>query len=457
MPASVALQRRLGVALGLFLAVFTLAPSLLPRQEANPAPQAPPTEDRALALALSGAQDAIDRQDYATAATVLESFLFEHPGNPRALSLLAYTYGLQKRYHEAVDLYRQVLEVNPKLTEARLNLATLLLFQEKKPDEAAAEFKTVLEADPDRYQAHFYLAIALEQTGRTEQALEHYQRAAELDSTAGEPLQAMLYLLLQRQDLERAGQVLQQLSERAPDDVKILEARAELLLRQNKKAEALEAYGKLLAVAAQHSSLPPLELVRAHLQAGRLARELGDAEAALSHFRAARQAGDDSQRRVALREEAETLAWLGRYEEALPLYQEAVAAEPDNADLLAGLGFVYLETKQYAQAVPPLARTLQLDPKRLEVYNHLVSALFAEGNFAGVVEVLERRAQRAAETPATLYLRAVSYDKLEQCGPALQYYRKFLDTKPDTTSDQYFQASARARFWKKNCRDKRRE
>jgi tetratricopeptide (TPR) repeat protein len=460
MPASVAGRRRhrRSLARGLLLVLLALAPPLIGQENPEATPKAPSTgEEHAAALALNGAQDAIDRQDYATAATVLETFLFEHPGDPDALSLLAYTYGLQKRYQEAIEVYRQALEVNPKQIEARMNLATLLLFQEKKPKEAATELKTVLEAKPDLYQAHFYLGIALEQTGQPEQALQHYQRAAELDSTARDPLEAMLYLLLQQDDLERADQVLQQLSERAPDDVKLLKTRAELLLQQNKKAEALEAYEKFLAVAGQQSSLMPAELAGAHLQAGRLARELGDAEAALSHFRSARQTGDDSQRRIARQEEAETLAWLKRYEEALPLYEEAAAAEPDNADLLAGLGFVYLETKQYAKAVPVLARTLQLAPKRLEVYNHLVAALFAGGNFAGVVEVLQRRAQRAPETPATLYLRAVSYDKLEQCGPALQYYQRFLDTKPDTNSDQYFQASARARFLKKTCRDKRRE
>jgi tetratricopeptide (TPR) repeat protein len=414
-------------------------------------------QEQAAALALSGAHEAINQKEYDTAITLLENFLFEHPGHAQALSTLAYTYALQHRYREAVDLYRQTLEVDPNLAEARLNLATLLLFQEEKPAEAAVEFQRVLKALPDSYEAHFYLAIALERQEQADQALLHYRRAAELNPDSREPLEAMLFVLFGREDWEQADEVLQELSRRAPDDTTFLKARAELLRRQDKPAKALEAYEKFLAASTTNPSVSPQEQARAHLESGRLARKLGQGEKAVEHFRAARSAGGDAYRKNSLTEEAETLAWLGRYQEALPLYEEIVAATPDNPDLLAGLGFVYLQTKQYAKAVPPLARTLQLDPKRVEIYNDLASALFLSDNLSAAIEALDRRATLAPETPGTLYLRAVSYDRMHQCLAAIDFYEKFLALNCDTQSDQYFNATARLRGLKKTCRQRRGE
>ena len=451
-------RERRHISRALLATLLLAALPLLAQQESKPAEKVPAADqEHAATLALSGAQEAIDRKDYATATTLLENLLFEHPGHAQALLTLAYTYGLQHRYREAVDLYRQTLELNPNLAEARLNLATLLLFQDDKPTEAAAEFQRVLEALPDSYEAHFYLAIALERQEQTEQALLHYRRAAELDPESRDPLEAMLFVLLGQEDWGQADKVLQELSRRAPDDAKLLRARAELLRHQNKPAEALEAYEKFLTASTENASISPEELARAHLESGRLARKLGQGEKAVEHFRAARSVGGDTYRKVSMTEEAETLAWLGRYQEALPLYEELVAATPDNPDLLAGLGYVYLETKQYAKAVPPLARTLQLDPKRVEIYNQLASALYLSDNLPAVIEVLDRRAALSPETIGTLFLRALSYDRMAQCLAAIKSYEKFLALNRDTTSDQYFQATARLRGLKKTCRERRRE
>ena len=47
--------------------------------------------------ALAGAQEAMERKDYGTAAMLLESFLFVYPGHTGALFNLAYCYSLQGR------------------------------------------------------------------------------------------------------------------------------------------------------------------------------------------------------------------------------------------------------------------------------------------------------------------------------------------------------------------------
>jgi Tfp pilus assembly protein PilF len=140
----------------------------------GPAQETPPEneDEKAAALALSGAQEAIEREDYDTATTILEAFLFAHPGHAQALFNLAYVYGLQGRANEAMEVYRQTLEVEPELLPARMNLA-LLLLEDGKDADAAVEFRRIVKIDPENFAAHFYLGRLLEQLDRKDEALRN--------------------------------------------------------------------------------------------------------------------------------------------------------------------------------------------------------------------------------------------------------------------------------------------
>lgn len=438
----------------LVLGALTLLIAIpLPAQRSPQSPAArKPAEERQAVLALAGAQQAIERQDYATAVTMLENFLLEHPGHVEVLFNLAYAYSLLGRTADAIDMYRQTLEVDPKLFAAHLNLGLLLLNHER-PAAAAEELKRALELEPEHYRAHLYTAAARERLGQKEEALGHYRRAATLEPTQAEPRRAMLALLLQEEELAGAQAVLEELLALVPDDLELLRLRGDLYLRQDKHEEALAAYEQYLKAKPEDAEV--------HLEVGQLYRQKGKFEEALRHFRAAEQnpappGSPDDPAEVSVREQADTLAALERWSEAIPLYRQALAHDPSNAHLRAALGYVYLKDRQFDAAIGELAMTLRLDPDRVEAYNHLASALYLSGNLPGTIEILDRRAARAEETLGTLFLRAISYDKLKQCGPAIIYYEKFLALNSDTESDQYFQATGRLRLLKKTCRQRRR-
>ncbi|MBI2956159.1 MAG: tetratricopeptide repeat protein [Acidobacteria bacterium] len=424
-------------------------------------PKKPPADSRKAAsdaraqAALAGAQEALERKDYDTAIAVLENFLFDHPGHVEALFNLAYAYSLAGRTADAMDMYRQTLEVDPKLVPARINLG-LLLLNKNQPEEAAAEFRQVLEIEPEHYRAQLYAATALERNGKKDEAIAHYERAAKLKPEEAEPRQALLALLLEKQDLEGAGRVLDELLALSPDNAELWLNRAELRRVSRQKPEALAAYEKYFQLASRENAASPSTRGEMHMRAGWLARELEQPEKALEHFQAARREGGDAFRLASLEGQAEVLISQERYAEAIPLCEEVATLKPEDAGVRETLGYAYLEMKNYVKAVEHLNVALRLDPRREPTYNYLASALYLGGNLAGAIAVLDRRAALAAETPATLFLRAISYDKLNQCQPAITYYEKFLEQNRDTRSDEYFQATARLRLLQKSCRDKRR-
>jgi len=419
-------------------ALLLVAPALA--QQVKPTAPKKATQKDPAEVALAGAQAAIDRKDYTAAVTLLENFLFEQPGHAEALFQLAYCYSLQGRTADAIDMYRQTLEAYPKLLPARINLG-LLLLESNQPAEAAAEFARALEINPDHARAHHYLAAALEQTGKQDEAVEHYRRAAALDPSFVEPRRALLDLLLQKEDLPGASALLEELRRLQPDDPALRRLRADLLLRQEKRADALAAYEDYLATKPDDAET--------RLRVGRLYREEGKNEEALRHFQAAASAGG-------VKERADTLLALERFDDAIPLYQEALGREPTDAGLHAGLGFALLKTKRYQEAAVHLGEAVRLNPKEVEPYNHLAAAFTLAGDLAAAIGVLDARAHFAEETPATLFLRARNYDELKQCGAAIEYYEKFLALNRDTNSDQYFQATGRLRLLKNVCRERRR-
>jgi len=416
----------------------------------------PPSQEKPpAAAALAGAQEALERQDYDTAAMLLESFLFVYPGHSEALFNLAYCYSLQGRTADAIDLYRQTLEVDPSLLPPRFNLG-LLLLEAGKPAEAVAEFEEVLDSQPDHARAHLYRGVGLDRLGHKERALEEYRRAAELDPRAAAPRHAALPLLLQKHAWGDAETLVRQLLDITPGDAELTLALAELLVNQDEAEAALAAYSDFLDAHPEGESASPSTLGEIHMRAGWLARKLGRTEEALHHFRGARERGGDYYAQSSAVEEADTLAALKRWKDAIALYEAAVARQPGSAELHAALGYAYLENQQFELAGRELLAALRLDPERIESYNHLASALYLSGALEGAIEVLDRRAARAPETPGTLFLRAISYDKLNQCGPAILYYGKFLAGNVDKESNQYFQASGRLRALKRSCRDRRK-
>jgi len=419
------------------VAVLLLTAPALSQQAKPSAPKKAPQKDPA-EVALAAAQAAIDRKDYSTSVTILENFLFEHPGHAEALFQLAYCYSLQGRTADAIDLYRQTLETYPKLLPARINLG-LLLLESNQADAAAAEFTRALEIDPDHARAHHYLAAALERGGKKDEAIEHYRRAAALDPALVEPRRALLAVLLEKEDLPGASAALDELLRLQPDDPSLLRLRADLFLRQEKGTEALAAYEEYLQKKPDDAET--------RLRLGRLYREEGKNEDALRHFQAA----------GGVKERADTLLALERFDAAIPLYQEALAREPADAGLHAGLGFALLKTKRYQEAAVHLAEAVRLNPQEVEPYNHLAAAFTLAGDLAAAIGVLDARARFAEETPATLFLRARNYDELKQCGAAIEYYEKFLALNRDTRSDQYFQATGRLRLLKNVCRERRRQ
>ena len=400
--------------------------------------------------------EALKRKDCATAAKELEEFLLRQSGHQEAMFHLAFCYSELGRRARAARLYRELLELNPAMIEARVNLGVLLI-EQKKPREAAEQFQKATELQPNKYRTLLYYAMALEESQEVRAATEQYALAAEADPKALEPRRALVQLIRGQKDGASYAPLLEKLTGLFPADAGLVELRADLLRAGEKPEEILALYERYFAAAAEQLSVPPKEVARLRYQAGLLAQELGRLDEALRHHTLAGEVAGKEFEWASLYGRARVLAAMERYGEAVPLYRKVVSLMGDDVDvkIYADLGFLLYKLKRYREAVPVLVQVINADPKREEAFNQLAWALHSLENYRGTLEVLVRRAQVREENPGTLFLRAISHDRLSECIEAIAYYEQFLALNTDRRSDQYFQGSARLRALKKSCKKRR--
>lgn len=113
-----------------------------------------------------------------------QTVVASNPDDIESLLLLANLLGNSNRLAEAIPLYERALQLAPQDANARLSFARALSDGGMSAD-AELQFKKVLQLEPGNQQAHYYLAelYRLSVPPRTADAIVHYQRAAEIDST----------------------------------------------------------------------------------------------------------------------------------------------------------------------------------------------------------------------------------------------------------------------------------
>ena len=78
---------------------------------------------------------------------------------------------------QAIENYRQVLDLAPDWIDAHINLG-VALYQMGRLDEARAEFLSAVQLDPLNGISRYNLGCVLEEQGEIEEAIEHLRRAA---------------------------------------------------------------------------------------------------------------------------------------------------------------------------------------------------------------------------------------------------------------------------------------
>ncbi len=128
---------------------------------------------------LDDAETLVDESRYAEALPLLREILREDEGYFRAHSYLGMCLLRMKETEAAIGHLRRSVELEPHAANVQATLGAALLMAEQYA-EAAEVLQTALRLDDSSPQAHYNCGLALEQLGRQDEALEHYQRCLDV-------------------------------------------------------------------------------------------------------------------------------------------------------------------------------------------------------------------------------------------------------------------------------------
>jgi tetratricopeptide (TPR) repeat protein len=144
-----------------------------------------------------------------------------------------------------------------------------------------------------------------------------------------------------------------------------------------------------------------------------------------------------------------------KWDDSTITLSKAIAISPRDAQLHGGLGRVYLQKRDYPNALKELKSALRLDGKNVAYWKDLSSAYYLSGEFPATLATLDEIAKLETPGPGPWFLRALCYDKLNQLKPALDAYQKFLTLDQGKDADQVWQAEERSKVLRKALEHKR--
>ncbi len=391
---------------------------------------------------LDEAQKDIDANQFEAAMVPLQKFLAEKPDIAWAHFQLAYVYTALKRADEARPEYERAIALDPKMSEAFLNLGILL--SEKNPAAAVAPLQRAVDLLPAQSRPRFLLGLAQERSGDISAAVESYESALHLDPTDTEIVIHLgnLYMNLKRYgDAETKFRAALQAQPKSPQALLGL---AQSLDAQ-KKPEAAAAFHDYLAVQPNASGAESRTI---HLLIEQ--KQYDAALAELDRADAGKLPTLDS-----LRSRADIQIAQKKWDDSIVTIRKAIDLAPKDAELRGGLGRVYMQKRDFVNAEKELKAALQLDHTNLVYWKDLRSTYYLAGNFPATLATQDVIAKVEPPAAGEWFIRALCYDKLNQPKPALEAYQKFLAMDQDKNPDQVWQAQQRSKVLQRMLDQKR--
>lgn len=431
---------------GLFLAGTQHAAPLLGYQSPNSKPALQSKSQRVanpLNDLLDEAQRNIDNKHFEAAIVPLQKVIADQPEFAYAHFQLAYVYTALEKTDEARAEYGRAIAIDPKMSEAYLNLGMMLL---DKQEAAAAitPLRKAVELLPAQSRPRYLLAVAQDRSGDRAGAAESFEALLHLDPNDVTAIDYLAWGALRKGKPEEAEAKFRRALEVQPKAPEACRGLAQSLDAQ-KKPEAAGAYRDYLELMPGDSD------ARARLIHLLVEQKENDAALAeLDQLDAGKQPTLDS-----LKLRADVQIAGKKWDQSIVTLQQALALTPNDAQLHGRLGRIFLQKHDFAAAEKELRIALRLDGKKLDYWKDLSSTFFLGGNYPAALATLDEIAKMEQPGAGVWFVRAICYDKLNQPKLALEAYQKFLELDQDKNPDQVWQAKERSKVLQRMLERKR--
>jgi len=385
---------------------------------------------------IAQAEDAIQKNDFTAAETLLKKAIDKDPNNYQAWFDLGFVLNRLGRTDESIAAYRKSVTAKPDVFESNLNLGLMLARANNPEAEQFLRAATTLKptAHPEEGQARAWLALAhLLENKKPEDAFQAYTKASELTPKDPEPHLSAALLHERQKEFSAAEAEYKQVLMLDPHTMEAAIGLTNLYMKSGRLGEAEPLLRRLAAERPDDAGI--------HLQLGRVLAAQGKKEDAITEIQTSLKlapADSDAQRDL-----ADLLVQSKKLPDAEQVYRDLIKAHPNDAELHQLLGEVLLKERKYPDAQQEFLATVKIKPDFGDAYGSLAIAANENQNYALTIKALEVRAKLLPETPASYFLRASALDHLRDYKQAAQYYHLFLDAANGKYPDDEWKARHR--------------
>lgn len=224
----------------------------------------------------------------------------------------------EDEYEHALLAYRKALEVEPDSPEAWQHLGNIA-FQLSRFHEAQEAFEKLLSLGINNPKIHLGLARVYLRQGMVRQTVHHYKQVVSSDPDLAEPYYILGVIAVREGRLDEGAENLNAALNRQPNMADAHYYLGTIFVMQNRNDEAVQAFERAIS----------------------LGTSFAHAFERLAHLYGAKEINLDR---------------------ALVLAQKAVDLQPNSAEYLNTLSWLYYRTKKYAKAEDTIEKALTLQP-----------------------------------------------------------------------------------------------
>ncbi|MFC1829466.1 tetratricopeptide repeat protein [Thermodesulfobacteriota bacterium] len=334
--------------------------------------------------------------------------------------LMAMTWEQVGYWENSITLFEHTLKITSNNVVAHNNLGNALN-EQGRTAEAIKHYLQALRIKPDYEDAHNNLGNALNKQNRTAEAIEHYLHALRIRpdyAKAHSNLGTALYK--QGRTAEAIEHYLQALQIR-PDYVEAHNNIGVALDKQDRTAEAIEHYLQALQIKPDY--------VDAHYNLGIALSKQGFTAEAIEHFLQALRIRPDyveAHNNLGI-----ALVKQGRTAEAIEHYFQALRIRPDYVDAHSNLGAALDKQGRTAEAIEHYLQALRIRPDYVEAHYNLGVVLNKQGHIEEAIEYYLQALRIKPDFEEAYNNLGIALFRKGNIEGAIAHFRKALNINPD--------------------------
>jgi tetratricopeptide (TPR) repeat protein len=266
----------------------------------------------------------------------------------------------QRMYPEAVDRFKQIVQMQPDFWGSRYDLS-IALVNADRPAEAVAILQPLSEKHPADPNILTLLGLAYEATGNTSKALDSYEAAVRAEPENPDRYLDYTRLLMDLDRYDVAAQIVQRGMNDTPDAYGLSVRLGSIQMIQGRYDEARESFQKAIEthpeIALGHVAFAQSYMRQGHDQEASqvlaASRKIVSPDAMLEYIYGL------------------VLSHLSKPEEASAAFKRSVALNPELAEPHDELGKLYYQSGQIQPAKIEFERVLELDPQQANAHFQL--------------------------------------------------------------------------------------